>query len=1053
MMNSNKYDFSKYESGSLISVSLQDFMTYENCVVTFSPYMNMIIGPNGCGKSSIMCSILLCLGGSPGIVGRSKDLNSFIRKSSNEANIQVVLRSKYAVKKYHIIQRKIIRKGSTEYKIDGVKKTHSEVLALVRNHSIYLDNLCQVLPQERVSEFAHLSPQKYLIETQKAILPDLYEKHKEIIELDDFQKSIIIKKIKLDDSLAIKQQEISRNQPQVDRFHQYQRSVQKLHHLELQRPRILYKEKERAMNEIKKQKEKSLKSIEEKKKNLKGILNELSTIENEEKSYIKEVTEVRSNRKEIEDSLIDSTSEIKGYLKRSEKKKEEILEKRRKKENIEIELLRLNGEIKSLKALCKKKVEPPMDIYETEYSKARRNKNEVTGKISEIEEKQKRLERTGNEKSRLVENLTKKLESQDVEKTRRIGNIERYDSNTAEIYKWLSNNRQKFKKGVYGPVCMEIGLKDQGYVEIIETILGRTILMTFFCLCEEDYQLFLREIADKMKFRVNLILYKDYKEPRKNTELTNEMIKEYGFDSFAGDVLTGPPELINSICGYTKIDLVPIAKKQLSKTMIKSIEKNPLIKRFAIGTTMYEIKKGSWGVAGTRTTEASRAQFLGVTKNQSEIENRIAEAKKDASLNHKEYTALLEQRSILIKEQNEADSIYEEVDLKRKDLLNLHSDFNRNARKLDTKKQRYQNLKIDFESMSDDGSLIEEYRRILKDASKQASVLIQSDLKEFMKKTNPIREKEIRSVERIKDKSRIEKDKTTYEKIIQGEKDRYDVLLRDEDDCRYSLFELKDSIQKLNINEETERALSTLPTTIAEIDSEISRESIKKTNLGDSDLALLRRYEEKIKEAGMTKKEIEELNLKIKEQQEKLDSRVKEWEPPLEDAIKNISTKFSRIFEDIGFVGQVVLEKNKEAFSNWGIEIKVKFRNAEKLHSLNINRQSGGERSLTTITYLLAMHEMFKLPFRMVDEINQGMDPYNERKVHNILDRLAEESPSQFILVTPKLLPDLKHNKNTTVICICHGICYKSKKSKKIKQTTLDGMVQKGFFKQGQLSK
>lgn len=49
-------------------------------------------------------------------------------------------------------------------------------------------------------------------------------------------------------------------------------------------------------------------------------------------------------------------------------------------------------------------------------------------------------------------------------------------------------------------------------------------------------------------------------------------------------------------------------------------------------------------------------------------------------------------------------------------------------------------------------------------------------------------------------------------------------------------------------------------------------------------------------------------------------------------------------------------------------------------------------------------------PFRVVDEINQGMDAVNERKIFNILVS-SSRSPTtpQCFLLTPKLLPDMEY--------------------------------------------
>ena len=91
-----------------------------------------------------------------------------------------------------------------------------------------------------------------------------------------------------------------------------------------------------------------------------------------------------------------------------------------------------------------------------------------------------------------------------------------------------------------------------------------------------------------------------------------------------------------------------------------------------------------------------------------------------------------------------------------------------------------------------------------------------------------------------------------------------------------------------------------------------------------------------------------------------------------------------------------------EDFTKCGIEIKVKFRDNEQLQALNAQRQSGGERSVSTMLYLMALQGGSSCPFRVVDEINQGMDPVNERHVFNLIVKSAAEG-AQYFLLTPKV--------------------------------------------------
>ena len=89
---------------------------------------------------------------------------------------------------------------------------------------------------------------------------------------------------------------------------------------------------------------------------------------------------------------------------------------------------------------------------------------------------------------------------------------------------------------------------------------------------------------------------------------------------------------------------------------------------------------------------------------------------------------------------------------------------------------------------------------------------------------------------------------------------------------------------------------------------------------------------------------------------------------------------------------------------------------------LNANRQSGGERTVSTIFYLMALQDLAQAPFRVVDEINQGMDPRNERMVHErMVDIACQERTSQYFLITPKLLTGLKFHPKMKVHVINSG--------------------------------
>ena len=85
-------------------------------------------------------------------------------------------------------------------------------------------------------------------------------------------------------------------------------------------------------------------------------------------------------------------------------------------------------------------------------------------------------------------------------------------------------------------------------------------------------------------------------------------------------------------------------------------------------------------------------------------------------------------------------------------------------------------------------------------------------------------------------------------------------------------------------------------------------------------------------------------------------------------SLTNLQTYFKQIKCD----GEVSINRpdNPSSYSKYELQIKVRFRDSVPLEALNVGRQSGGERSVSTMLFLLAMPTK-NCPFRLVDEINQ----------------------------------------------------------------------------------
>jgi chromosome segregation ATPase len=55
------------------------------------PNLNVIIGPNGTGKSTVVCAICLGMGGKPSVLGRAGNVSDYIKYGKNQATIEIEL--------------------------------------------------------------------------------------------------------------------------------------------------------------------------------------------------------------------------------------------------------------------------------------------------------------------------------------------------------------------------------------------------------------------------------------------------------------------------------------------------------------------------------------------------------------------------------------------------------------------------------------------------------------------------------------------------------------------------------------------------------------------------------------------------------------------------------------------------------------------------------------------------------------------------------------------------------------------------------------------------
>lgn len=168
---------------------------------------------------------------------------------------------------------------------------------------------------------------------------------------------------------------------------------------------------------------------------------------------------------------------------------------------------------------------------------------------------------------------------------------------------------------------------------------------------------------------------------------------------------------------------------------------------------------------------------------------------------------------------------------------------------------------------------------------------------------------------------------------------------------------------------------------------------------------------------GRYKASLEELQNSQQEVSQSIRASHTDWYNTVSECIAQINNKFGEYMTELKFAGEVVIVyKSEFQYDTYGLQIRVKYRENEKLEMLDSYRQSGGERTLAIAIFLLSMQEQCRVPFRFADELNQGVDPTNERKLFELfVTQISKAGPSQYFFITPKLLPGLSHNNHMKV--------------------------------------
>jgi chromosome segregation protein len=147
---------------------------------------------------------------------------------------------------------------------------------------------------------------------------------------------------------------------------------------------------------------------------------------------------------------------------------------------------------------------------------------------------------------------------------------------------------------------------------------------------------------------------------------------------------------------------------------------------------------------------------------------------------------------------------------------------------------------------------------------------------------------------------------------------------------------------------------------------------------------------------------------------EEVKARMQAWRTVIQSLLDRVNLEYQKILADSQAVGEVRLV-NEHDIEAAGLEILVGFKGGKPV-PLNAYTQSGGERTTATMSFLLALQQHVRSPFRAVDEYDVHMDPKNREIIAQMLISTVKDANAQYIVITPSQVTFAKDNVNIITV-------------------------------------
>uniref|UniRef100_A0A8U7NB77 Structural maintenance of chromosomes protein 5 n=1 Tax=Corvus moneduloides TaxID=1196302 RepID=A0A8U7NB77_CORMO len=916
---------SPFVLGSIVRIFMENFLTYTVCEVFPGPNLNVVLGANGTGKSSIVCAICLGLAGKPSFLARADKIGLFVKQGCMKGAVEIEL---FKSPDNIIITREIyVVSNASAWFINKKPATLKTVEEQIAALNIQVDNLCQFLPQDKVGEFTKLSKTELLEATEKSIgSPEMYQFH---CELKNYRE----KERELEEYENVREQheEAKQNRNQV----------------------------KKELKSLKEMQAPWTKKIEEAEENLKSL--DMKTRDN-----TAEIRSISQKCKEKQDALEMKDKQIEEINQAFRMKKDEETNRQKKIYQTQKIIQEWQNELDTM-AVCEN-LQPQIDAVNIELKELQEERVNIDNDVSDLRAEKTNQER---EKKRIIDRLGQLNNIMHMKEE----NLKMRFRDTHSALMWLRKNKEKFKKRACEPMMLEINVKDSRHAKYIENHISTNDMRAFVFECQEDMETFLVEMRDHQKLRVNAVCAPAESCAENLPSRPIEELHRYGFYSYLRELFDAPHPVMSYLCSQYRVHDVPVGTEK-TRDMIERVIQETNLRQMYTAEERYVIKVSSYTKQNLSSNTCLReAQFLTTsvdTDEREQLENQQQDINNMLKSLDARLTVLFDRQKLLEHKDNK-------LRQEKKALLERGNQRRQLESKIGVKYDSLRQLEQDAIDLEKEFQLANVK---IKEINKQKAGLV-SELMHLIKRIIPLNIVKVTLALQITrmtaEKNRLQSEYKAGTVQLRAAQQRFHEL----DNKKQLLYEkcvelMKQARQVCRLGpgqdfpEEFQVAFQTLPNTLEEIDAFLSEEKTRASCFTGLSASVVEEYNKQTQEIQQLTEYLEGKKNELNNYKQNISQVKEKWLSLLKVMIEQINGKFSKFFSSMQCVGEVDLHmENEEEYEKYGIRIRVKFHSSTELHELTPYHQSGGEKTVSTMLYLMALQELNRCPFRVVDEINQ----------------------------------------------------------------------------------